>query len=212
MCKKRKVYTMSELNLSMMKMFNQINSDFFENQLPKVVITFESGFKKGAYGWITTIKDWKQGNEERYHINISSDYLDRPINNIMSTLIHEMCHLYAIENDIQDTSRSGIYHNKRFKQIAESHGLFVDEADKIGWSVTSLTPKTEKYIENVCPISEIRIIKKRPSTCGCTKPKNKQSSRKYICPSCGLIVRATKDCRISCLDCSCEMELEQAEI
>lgn len=211
MCKKRKVYTMSELNLSIMKMFNQINADFFDNQLPKVVITFESGYKKGAYGWITTVKDWKQGNEERYHINISSDYLDRPINNIISTLIHEMCHLYAIENDIQDTSRSGIYHNKRFKQIAESHGLFVDKADKIGWSVTSLTPETEKYIENVCPISEIRIIKKRPSAFGCSKPKNKQSARKYICPSCGLIVRATKDCRISCLDCDCTMELKQAE-
>lgn len=210
MCKKRNVYTMSELNLAMMKMFNQINADFFDGELPKVIITFESGYKKGAFGWITSVKDWKQGNEERYHINISSDFFDRPINNIISTLIHEMCHLYALVNDIQDTSRSGIYHNKKFKQIAENHGLNVKEADKIGWSVTSITPETAEYLKNICPIAEIRLMKKRPNGNGETKAKSKQSTRKYVCPSCGLIVRATKECRISCIDCEKEMELEQA--
>lgn len=27
-------------------------------------------------------------------------------------------------------------------------------------------------------------------------------TRKYICPSCGLIVRATKECSIACVECS----------
>ena len=210
MCRKRNIYTMAELNLTFTKLFNEFNIRYFSGELPKVVITFEGGFKKGAFGWITTAKDWKQGNTERYHINISSDYLDRPIIALCSTLLHEMCHLYALVNDIQDTSRSGIYHNKRFKQIAEAHCLTVCEADKIGWSVTSVRDDLREEILDIASINSIRIGQKRPADIGGGKSsKTKQSSRKYICPCCGLIVRATKDCRIKCIDCDCEMELGQ---
>ena len=210
MCRKRNIYTMAELNLTFTKLFNEFNNRYFSGELPKVVITFESGFKKGAFCWITTAKDWKQGNTERYHINISSDYLDRPIIDLCSTLLHEMCHLYALVNDIQDTSRSGIYHNKRFKQIAEAHCLTVREADKNGWSVTSVREDFREEILAIASINSIRIGQKRPADIGgSSSSKLKQSSRKYVCPCCGLIVRATKDCRIKCIDCDCEMELGQ---
>ena len=65
MCKKKKIYTMSELNLAIMKMFNEFNARFFDDSLPKVIITFESGYKKGAYGWIWSKKTWQQSKEER---------------------------------------------------------------------------------------------------------------------------------------------------
>ena len=200
---------MAELSLAFVKAFNVLNKEYFGGELPKVVITFEAGFKKGAFGWINTAKQWKQGSAERYRINLSSDYLDRPIIDIVSTLLHEMCHLYAIINEIQDTSRSGIYHNKKFKQIAEAHCLDVREADKIGWSVTSVRPDLAEHILQLVSISSIRIGQKRPSDLGGGKStKTKQSSRKYICPCCGLIVRATKECRIKCMECDIEMECE----
>lgn len=209
MCRERNIYTMAELSLAFVKAFNVLNKEYFGGELPKVVITFEAGFKKGAFGWINTAKQWKQGSAERYRINLSSDYLDRPIIDIVSTLLHEMCHLYAIINEIQDTSRSGIYHNKKFKQIAEAHCLDVREADKIGWSVTSVRPDLAEHILQLVSISSIRIGQKRPSDLGGGKStKTKQSSRKYICPCCGLIVRATKECRIKCMECDIEMECE----
>lgn len=138
---------MQDLQIIMQGMFSRINKDFFDNELEKVIITFEAGFKKGAYGWIHTVKDWKQGQTERYNINISADYLNRSREAVIATLMHEMCHLYALQNEIQDTSRSGIYHNKKFKKIAEEHGLDVAEADKIGWSVTTLKPETAEWLE-----------------------------------------------------------------
>ena len=115
--------------------------------------------------------------------------------------MHEMCHLYALQNEIQDTSRSGIYHNKKFKKIAEEHGLDVAEADKIGWSVTTLKPETAEWLEKKCNFAEITIHKKQPLVAD-KIAKSKQSTRKYICPSCGLIVRATKECSIACVECS----------
>lgn len=203
----RKVSTMQDLQIIMQGMFSRINEKFFGNELEKVVITFEAGYKKGAYGWIHTVKDWKQGQKERYNINISADYLDRSKEQIISTLIHEMCHLYALQNDIKDTSRAGIYHNKKFKEIAEAHGLNVLEADKIGWSVTSLKPETAEWLKDNCNFGEITIYKKKPLVADRVAAP-KQSSRKYICTKCGLIVRATKECRIKCIECDVEMKIE----
>lgn len=197
----RKINTMQDLQICMQGMFTRINNEFFNGELERVVFTFESGFKKGAYGWIHTIKDWKQGQTERYNINISSDYLNRSRETVIATLIHEMCHLYALQNEIQDTSRSGIYHNKKFKKIAEEHGLNVEEADKIGWSVTTLKLETIEWLDKNCNFAEITIHKKQPLVADkIAKPK--QSTRKYICPRCGLIVRATKECSIACVECS----------
>lgn len=206
MCKKRNIYTMSELNLAMMSAFNALNNELFNNELEKVVITFEEGYKKGAYGWIHTVKDWKQGKEERYNINISSDYLDRKPYEIIATLVHEMCHLYALQNGIKDTSRSGIYHNRKFKEIAEAHALNVYEEDNIGYR-TKASDKIITWTENNCTFSEIRIQKKKHEKAG-AGTTSKQSSRKYICPSCGLIVRATKECNIICGDCQQQMKIE----
>lgn len=207
----RKVNTMQDLQIIMQGMYSRINENFFNNELEKVIITFESGYKKGAYGWIKNVRDWKQEQrkeqKERYNINLSSDYLNRSREEIISTLLHEMCHLYALQKEIQDTSRSGIYHNKKFKQIAEEHGLDVQEADKIGWSVTSLKPEAKEWLKKNCNFSEITIYKEKPLVADrIAKPK--QSSRKYICPCCGLIVRATKDCSIKCMECDKEMKLE----
>lgn len=203
----RKVSTMQDLQIIMQGMFSRINEHFFDNELEKVVITFEAGYKKGAYGWIRNIKDWKQGQAERYNINISADYLDRSKEQIISTLIHEMCHLYALQKEIKDTSRSGIYHNKKFKEIAESHGLNVLEADKIGWSVTSLKQETVEWLKDNCNFGEITIYKKKPLVADKVATP-KQSSRKYVCPCCGLIVRATKECSIKCMDCDEKMKIE----
>lgn len=208
MCKKRKIYTMSELSAAMMAAFNKINADWFGGELEKVIITFEEGYKKGAYGWICTDKDWEQNGTARYHINISSDYLDRSVYAVISTLVHEMCHLYNLQNGKQDTSRSGIYHNKVFKDTAEAHGLNVEHVDKACWCRTSCTEQLMQWIDDNVTFSALHLYKKRADPSEGKKSKPKQSTRKYVCPCCGLIVRATKDCRISCIDCDEEMKLE----
>ena len=198
---------MAEAQLALMNAFNSINEHFFGNTLEKVIITLKEGAKKNAYGWIETVKNWQQGNTERHEINISADYLDRPINDIIATLMHEMCHLYNIELGIKDTSRANIYHNKKFKEAAETHGLVTQFNEHIGYSHTELTESTAEWVKNNIPIEGFRLYKKR-IIADAKAPKPKQSSRKYICPCCGLIVRATKECNIICADCNEHMELE----
>jgi len=48
-----------------------------------------------------------------------------------------MVHEYCMETGIKDTSNNGVYHNRRFKEQAEAHGLTVEHHEKYGWTITS---------------------------------------------------------------------------
>lgn len=209
MARVRKITTMAELQAALQAAFNAINRDFYGGELEKVIITVKEGKKKGAFGWIEVQKNWKQNGIDRHEINISADYIgERSVEDTIVTLMHEIVHLYNIQHGIKDTTRSGIYHNKNFKKTAENHGLDVDQLDKIGWSRTTAKPQTSKWISENIPIRSFGVYKQTTEKDPKGGGKSKQSYRKYICPSCGLIVRATKDCNIACLDCSEQMEVE----
>lgn len=206
----RKISTMAEMQAALQAAFNAINRDFYGGELEKVIITVKEGKKKAAFGWIETAKNWKQNGIDRHEINISADYIgERTVTQTITTLMHEMVHLYNMQNDIKDTTRSGLYHNKKFKQTAEAHGLQVEQASDIGWSITTATPQTKKWIEKNIPIKQFGVYKqvaeKDPKSGG----KSKQSSRKYVCPKCGLIARLTKEAAIMCVDCKQVMIFER---
>ena len=100
------------------KVFKLINEEYFNNELEVPTITIQSTV--GAYGHVSVNKVWHNDTIATHELNLSADYLNRPIENIVATLIHEGCHLYALQNNIKDTSNRGIYHNKRFR-----HALFL---------------------------------------------------------------------------------------
>ena len=58
-------------------------------------------------------------------------------------MLHEMVHLYNIQRDIQDYSRGGTYHNKKFKTEAEKHMLRIEKDGRYGWTITH--PTEELY-------------------------------------------------------------------
>jgi hypothetical protein len=128
------------------KMFRAINAHFYNGELPEPIITLKK--TPGAYGHITCGKTWQAGTERRYEINISTSTLDRPIEETTATLCHECAHLYALTHGIKDTSGAGnSYHNKRFKAIAEAHGLIIDHHAKYGWTITSPSLELLDFIE-----------------------------------------------------------------
>ena len=63
---------------------------------------------------------------------------------VMDTLLHEGAHGVASVRKIQDTSRSGRYHNKKFQMLAEELGLSVTSHASHGWAFTELMPATRK--------------------------------------------------------------------
>lgn len=126
------------------KMFRELNKHYFAGNLPEPIISLKK--TPSAYGHITCSKVWQAGGENKYEINISSATLDRPIEETASTLLHEMVHEYCMETGIKDTSNNGVYHNRRFKEQAEAHGLTVDHHEKYGWTITSPSEELLDFI------------------------------------------------------------------
>lgn len=199
------------------KMFRTINRDKFNNELPEPIITISP--TRGAYGHFTPWHTWKVSGNGKHEINLSSDQLERPIECIVSTLIHEMVHLYCYVNDIKDTSRGGTYHNRRFAAIAAEKGLEVQFDSTIG--CTTNNEGNERLIEycldngwtefkmNRKP--EIQTSRATGTAAKMLPPSGGQAttgtatkkshSIKYQCPRCKNSVRATKKVNIACMNC-----------
>ena len=183
-------------------------------KLPEPIISLKK--TPSAYGHITCSKVWQAGNESKYEINISSATLDRPIEETASTLLHEMVHEYCLENNIKDASNNGVYHNRRFKEQAETHGLVVSHHEKYGWTVTSPSEELLDFIifqgwQDIQMGERLAWAdmfgtgngSKTPgsSEAGASKPpKAKSSTRRWVCPKCGTIIRSTKEVRVICAD------------
>lgn len=191
------------------KLYDFANAELFGGELVKPVITVQTDERNKTNGWWSLGKVWKENGEDdgEHELNMTAQQLYRPINEIAATLIHEMCHQYATVHEIKDTSRSGNYHNKLFKKIAEAHGLNVECVPKIGWSHTTLTDETAAKITSFTTENPPTVIYRLPVAKGQTVKTT--STRKYVCPCCGQSVRATKRVNIMCLDCNEPMQEEE---
>jgi len=198
------------------KVFDLLNAEFFENALSRPTITIQSTPK--AYGHFSLREDtWISKIGGTHEINIGAGTLSRPIEEVAATLLHEMVHYYNYEMGIQDCSRGNTYHNRRFKEAAEAHGLIVTHSDKYGWSHTSPSDELLEFILKY-DLTDILINRNEFSSfqiggtgthsgTGAALPPRTSSSRKYICPCCGMSVRATKVVNIACMDCEQPMLL-----
>lgn len=194
------------------KIFKLVNTEYFGGSLEEPTITVQSTV--GAYGHVTTSKVWKtEQGKATYELNIGADYMSRPIENIVATLIHEACHLYAMQNGIQDTSNRGVYHNRRFKELAEARGLLISKHEKYGWTITEPSEKTLEFcisyglqeilVSRNAGISFGGISGGSGRSGGAEKPKGKKgNSQKWICPCCGTIIRSTRIVHVICGDCA----------
>lgn len=199
------------------KIFRALNAKYFDNQLEEPIITIQSTPR--AYGHVTVAKAWHKGSTTRHELNISAGTLDRPIENVVATMLHECVHLWNMQQSIQDTSRGGAYHNKKFRDAATARDLQISYDKRIGWSITQPTDVLCEFIldQGWTDIQMNRIkwsfaprgagsgnaaggeTGKAPTTNG------NSHHRKYVCPCCGNSVRATKAVNILCMDCGRQM-------
>ena len=206
----------SRVSGALEKLFRQLNDRFFDGEIETPIITIQASSRSYAHVSVDKIST-VDGQEARRELNLSATYLQRDVSEISASLLHECCHLYAMQNGIKDTSRNGSYHNKRFKEIAESHGIIVSYDPRIGWSPTE---PSDELIEWLCDIDieDIRINRgnieelARITGTGGAEPApvappkvtttgRRGNSIRWICPGCGAIVRSTKQVNIICGDC-----------
>lgn len=126
------------------KIFRALNAKYFNGELEEPIITIQSTPR--AYGHVTVAKAWQRGDTTRHELNIGAGTLARPIENVVATTLHECVHLWNLQNGIQDCSRGGQYHNKKFKEAAEARDLKISYDPRIGWSITEPTDALCEFI------------------------------------------------------------------
>lgn len=197
----------------------KINKDWFSNKLDMDRIIWTVQSTKKAYGHFTPyisyrVHDKTTGERGAVEINIGAGTLDRPIEAVISTMVHELTHYYNWCHGVKDCSRSGgQYHSKKFKLEAEKHGLHIEYDSRIGWSITEPTEELiEWVIENGFEDFRLGRNEFQQAIIGIggqsgTAPKfpKKNNSIKMICPRCGNIARVTKTTNLICGDCMIKM-------
>lgn len=194
--------------------YNSTNSDFWGGELPQVIITCQSA--PGSFGHSTMAKVWKQKEDDLFELNIAAEVLDFPIEELLDTVIHEQIHIYCRVNGIQEVSRGGSYHNKKFKELAEVRGLICHyTGSSYGWNTEG---KDNDHLLSYAlekGYTELQISRRsaRPRTGDAgsgvrltPEERRPSSTRKLICPGgCGQTVRATRAVKIICGCCMTPM-------
>lgn len=130
-------------------------------EVPAVVVTLGAGsvgvpagaLKLGHFAarrWVTREADPSGMSATVAELFVGGEGLGQGAESVLTTLLHEAAHGVADVRGIQDTSRQGRYHNRRFKALGEELGLVITQTPPIGWSGTELAPGTaEEYAEEL---------------------------------------------------------------
>lgn len=86
------------------KLYDFLNENLFGGELVRPVITVQRDERNKTNGWWSFNKVWKENGDDEgeYELNMTAQQLNRPIDEIAGTLIHEMCHQFASVSNIQD--------------------------------------------------------------------------------------------------------------
>ncbi len=128
--------SLKELISEIERLFEVYNTAFFERKLNLPIITIQSGSqgRRKSRGWFIN-NVWKVGEKRIHEINLAAEILSERTNSniprIACTLLHEMCHHYNKDNNINDTTSAGAHSVKNFGYLAEKKGLLVTYEKKI---------------------------------------------------------------------------------
>ncbi len=214
--------SISEIVAKTETMFDLFNDHFYAGEMARPAITVSPDGGRGAYGWCTVYEIWQADGQAYREINICAEYINRPISEVAGTMLHEMAHLYNLNHGIKDVSNNGYYHNKKFKETAEVHGLVINHHKTYGWTVTELAPETAEWVAMQPELSDIAASRQTTlqiktkgdddgestTTINGGRSTSKNRSIKYVCPKCGAIIRATKLVNVVCGDCDVAFEID----
>jgi len=97
-----------------------------------------------------------------HEVVVIAEYLDRSVEEILSTLLHEAAHALNHQRGVHDCSRSQ-YHNKKYKETAEALGLDVKQVANYGFALTTLALGTAtRYEDEIQYLQQVLIHRRRP--------------------------------------------------
>jgi len=176
-------------------------------QVPEVVLAVASG-SVGRRGALTlghfAERRWTVASAERPELFVGGEGLAAGPVEVLGTLLHEAAHGLAATRRIQDTSRQGRYHNRRYAALAGELGLTVTTAGSRGWTMTAVPAETAAaYAGVVEDLARALVLWRRaeqpgggrrgnnllPAVCGCGRriraSRSTLAEAPVLCGRCG---------------------------
>ncbi len=117
-----------EAYAEMQQAYEHFNQRLFDGQLPYCLITFQR--EKRTYGYFSHRRFVRRSGEHTDELAMNPAYFSVcPIEEVMSTLVHEMCHLWQYH--FGTPGRRG-YHNKEWSDKMEAIGLMPSDTGQPG--------------------------------------------------------------------------------
>jgi hypothetical protein len=105
---------------------------------------------------------WQVSGADRHEVLVGGEGLQRGPVDVLGTLLHEAAHGLAQTRSIQDTSRQGRYHNRRYAALARELGLEATAQPPIGWSATSVPePTANCYAAHLAELAAALVLWRR---------------------------------------------------
>lgn len=193
--------------------YDFFNTELFGNQLPDCLITYQRKAKTKGYfadGRFENIENGQVIDE----IAINPDYFSGENispKTILSTLVHEMCHLWQKYHGKPGRSR---YHNREWAEMMLVIGLHPTNdgtltGEMTGDTVSHLIIKDEKF-DQVCDklLEKVKIAWVDRWTGGDPLPGKQKNKTKYVCPVCQLNVWGKPEIYVICGTCKCQLMKE----
>ncbi|AEB47415.1 hypothetical protein VAB18032_01655 [Micromonospora maris AB-18-032] len=150
-------------------------------EVPAVVIVVGSGSptkpNQGmTWGHFAALR-WQAGDQQLPEVLISGEGLSREPEAIFTTLLHEATHALADVRGIQDTSRQGRWHNKKFATLAAELGMSTTKDDKLGYSPCTLTDLTRaRYRATITGLGKALRFYRHPEPTGEAKTRTNNNN------------------------------------
>lgn len=162
---------------------------------PEVIVTLGagSGGKGGGLklGHFAPSR-WMRAEDEVHELFVGGEGLERGAVGVLGTLLHEAAHGIAATREIQDTSRQGRYHNKRFQALAHEVGIEVEHSKELGYSTTTVPESTQqRYSAAVSALGAAITAYRRAEFGSAAGGRGSSNNGRALVCGCGRKIRAS---------------------
>lgn len=193
--------------------YDYFNRVLFDGELPHAMLGFQR--RPNSVGYIIGDK-WINGAGERIaEITLNPDHLHgRPLDDTLSTLVHEMVHLWDM---VLGSNPRQCYHPKSWARKMESLGLMPTDTGKPGGKKTG--QRMTHYILPGGPFAD--AFRAMPAEVSLpwfaipegddSKKKSKPKRVKYTCPVCATKAYAVPGAKLICGEDDCELAMMEPD-